>query len=86
MAGRGRGLVWGFLAFLTGILGGVVGIIFSFQAIEAAGAFVGTAIAPGAKMTLLSLGFGTMICGCAVVLWYSLQLRWRLLQAASEEA
>lgn len=79
-------LVWGFLAFLSGILGGVVGIILSIQSIEAAGAFVGTAAAPGAKMTLLSLLFGTTILGFALLLWYVLQLRWRLLQAASAEA
>jgi hypothetical protein len=79
-------LVWGFLAFLSGILGGVIGVILAFQSIEAAGAVRGTAIAPGAKMTLLSLGFGTVILGFAVLLWYVLQLRWRLLQAASAEA
>lgn len=79
-------LVWGFLAFLNGILGGVVGIILSLQAVEAAGAFLGTAMAPGVKMTLLSILFGTMILGFAVLVWYVLQLRWRLLQAAEVEA
>ena len=79
-------LAWGCLAFLGGILGAVIGIIFAFQAIEAAGAIRATAIAPGLKMTLLSLGFGTMILGFAVLLWYVLQLRWRLLQATLAEA
>ena len=78
-------LVWGFLAFLNGILGGVVGIILSIQSIEAAGAVVGTAMAPGMKMALLSLVFGTMVLGFAVLLWYVLQLRWRLMRAASAE-
>jgi len=77
--------VWGLLAFLNGLLGGVIGIIFTFQSIEAAGAVRPTLIAPGAKMTLLSLAFGTMIFGFAVLLWYVLQLRWRLLQAALAE-
>ena len=79
-------LAWGCLAFLGGILGAVIGIIFAFQAIEAAGAIRATAVAPGLKMTLLSLGFGTMILGFAVLLWYVLQLRWRLLQATLAEA
>ena len=75
-------LVWGFLAFLTGILGAVIGIILTFQSIEAAGAIRPTLIAPGAKMVLLCSGFGTMTLGFAVFLWFILQLRWRLLQAA----
>lgn len=74
-------LVWGFLAFLNGILGGVVGIILSIQAVEAAGAFLGTAVAPGIKMTLLSVFFGTFILLFAVLIWYVLQLRWRFMQA-----
>jgi hypothetical protein len=79
-------LPWGFLAFLSGIFGGVIGIIFAFQSIEAAGAFRATAIAPGVKMTLLCLAYGTTIFGFAVLLWYILQLRWRLLQAVEAEA
>lgn len=79
-------LVWGFLAFLSGILGGVVGIILAIQAIEAEGRVVGTAMAPGIKMTLLSLAFGTMILGFALLLWYVLQLRWRLRQAVMADA
>jgi len=78
--------VWGLLAFLNGLLGGVIGIILAIQSIEAAGAVRATLIAPGAKMTLLSLAFGTMVFGFAVLLWYVLQLRWRLLHAASAEA
>ena len=79
-------LVWGFLAFLFGLLGAVTGIIIAFQNIEAAGAVLGTAIAPGAKATLLSSGFGTMVFGFAVFFWFILQLRWRLLQAALVDA
>jgi len=78
-------LPWGALAFLAGILGAVMGIILALQSIEAAGAFRATAIAPGIKMTLLSMAFGTVICGFAVLLWYILQLRWRLLEAVQAE-
>ncbi len=79
-------LVWGFLAFLNGLLGAVVGIILMIQSIEAAGAVRPTAIAPGAKATLLSSSFGTMIFALAVFFWFILQLRWRLLQAALVDA
>ena len=79
-------LVWGFLAFLNGLLGAVIGIILSFQSIEAAGAILPTAIAPGLKMTLLCAGFGTMVFLFATFLWFILQLRWRLLQAALADA
>ncbi len=76
-------LVWGLLGFLFGLLGAVMGIILTFQAIEAAGAVRATAMAPGIKSTLLSLGFGTVTLGIALFFWYVLQLRWRLLEAAS---
>jgi hypothetical protein len=76
-------LVWGFLGFLFGLLGAVVGIIVTLQAIEAAGAVRATVMAPGIKSTLLSSGFGTVTRGIALFLWYVLQLRWRLLEAAS---
>ena len=79
-------LVWGFLAFLNGLLGAVVGIILILQSIEAAGAIQPTAIAPGAKATLLSSSFGTMVFALAVFFWFILQLRWRLLQAAVVDA
>jgi len=78
-------LPWGALAFLCGIFGGVMGIILALQGIEAVGAYRATAIAPGVKMTLLSLAAGTFVCGFAVLLWYILQLRWRLLEAAQAE-
>jgi len=78
-------LTWGFLAFLFGILGAVIGFITTFQDIEAAGVVRPTVIAPGIKTVLLSSGFGTMSLLFAVFLWYILQLRWRLLQAALED-
>ena len=78
-------LPWGALAFLAGILGAVTGIILALQSIEAAGAVQPTLIAPGIKMTLLSMAFGTVIFGFAILLWYILQLRWRLLESARAE-
>ena len=79
-------LVSGILAFLFGILGAVTGIILSFQAVEAVGAFSGPAMAPGIKATLLSQFFGTFTFGVGLLLWFVLRLRWRLLHAAGMEA
>jgi hypothetical protein len=79
-------LAWGFLALMTGIHGWVTGIILALQATEAAGIVRGTIIAPGIKLSLLSLGWGAVFCGLAVFLWLILQLRWGALQAAQVEA
>jgi hypothetical protein len=79
-------LVFGALAFLLGILGAISGIILSLQAVEAAGAMRGPVMAPGIKVTLLSSSFGTVTFLFAVFIWYVLQLRWRLLEAASAES
>jgi hypothetical protein len=79
-------LAWGFLALLTGIIGWVTGIILAFQAIEAAGVVQGTLIAPGIKLSLLSLGWGAVFCGLAVFLWFVLQLRWQALHTTPAEA
>lgn len=78
-------LVWGALAFLLGILGAIMGIIVSLQAVEAAGAMRAPVMAPGIKAMLLSSGFGTLTFGFALFFWYVLQLRWRLLDAAAAD-
>ena len=79
-------LAWGFIALMTGIVGWVTGIILALQAVEAAGVVQGTLLAPGMKLSLLSLGWGAVFCGLAVFLWLLLQLRWGALQAVAPEA
>jgi hypothetical protein len=79
-------LAWGFLALLTGIIGWVTGIVLALQATEAAGIVRGTIIAPGIKLSLVSLGGGALFCALAVFLWFLLQLKWARLQAAGGEA
>jgi hypothetical protein len=74
-------LFWGGFAFITGILGTLVGVIIASQFIEAAGAISTSLVWGGIKLALLSSAIGTMILGFAALLWFALQLRWRLLQA-----
>lgn len=74
-------LFWGGFAFISGVLGTLVGIIIASQAIEAAGQISTTLVWGGIKVALLSSAIGAMILGFAALVWFVLQLRWRLLQA-----
>ena len=76
--------VWGFLAFLTGLLGTSVGLIFALQGIERAGAVFSREAAPGFVIATVSPTLGTAIFGAAVLCWFVLQLQWRRRQAAAE--
>jgi hypothetical protein len=79
-------LFWGGFAFITGILGTLVGMIIASQAIEAAGDISTRLVWGGIKVSLLSSALGAMILGLAGLLWFVLQLRWKLLQAALVDA
>jgi hypothetical protein len=59
----------------------LVGIIIASQAIEAAAEVSTRIIWGGIKISMLSSAFGAMILGFAALLWFALQLRWRLLLA-----
>jgi hypothetical protein len=74
-------LFWGGFAMIAGVLGTLVGIVIAAQAIEAAGA-VSTSIAwGGIKVAMLTSAFGTLILAFSALLWFWLQLRWRVLEA-----
>lgn len=79
-------LFWGGFALISGVLGTLVGIIIASQAIEAAGEVSTTLVWGGIKVALLTSAFGAMILGFAALLWFVLQLRWRLLAAEAAEA
>ncbi len=79
-------LFWGGFAFISGMLGSIVGVIIAFQSIEAAGEVSATLVAGGIKVALLSSVAGVMILGFAALLWFALQFRWRVLQANEVEA
>jgi hypothetical protein len=79
-------LFWGAFAVISGVLGTLVGIIIAAQSIEAAGSVSTSLVWGGIKLAMLSSAFGTLILGFASLIWFALQLRWRLLVARGAEA
>lgn len=78
-------LFWGGFAVITGVLGTLIGIIIAAQSIEAAGSVATTLIWGGIKVAMLSAALGMLILAFAALLWFVLQLRWRLLVAECAE-
>lgn len=74
-------LFWGGFAAVSGVLGTLVGIIIAAQAIETMGGLSDTLVWGGIKVALLSSALGTLILAVASLLWFGLQLRWRILIA-----
>ena len=72
-------LFWGGFAVICGVLGTLVGIIIAAQAIEAMGEVSTTLVWGGIKVALLTSVFGVLILALAALIWFVLQLRWRLL-------
>ncbi len=75
-------LFGGGFAAIIGVLGTLVGIVVTAQAIEAAGYISTTLVAAGLRVALLTSAFGVLILAGSAVVWFALQLRWRLLEAA----
>ena len=65
---------------LLGFLGTVIGMILAFQSIEAAGSVSTSLVWGGIKVALSTTLFGFLILALAALLWFALQLRWRLLE------
>ena len=78
-------LFWGGFAVITGVLGTLVGIIIASQAIEASGDVSTPLVWGGIKVAMLSSALGMIILAFAALLWFVLQLRWRLLFAEAAE-
>lgn len=74
-------LFWGGFSLVTGILGTLVGIVVTAQAIEATGSVSASLVWGGVKVALYSSVFGVLVLAMASLLWFGLQLRWRYLQA-----
>lgn len=79
-------LFWGGFALISGVLGTLIGIIIASQSIEAAGEVHPTLVWGGIKIALLSSALGALILALSSLLWFALQLRWRLLVAEEAEA
>ena len=80
-------LFWGGFGMISGVLGTLVGIIIAAQFIEAAAGQISPALVwGGVKVSLVSSALGVLILAWAALLWFALQLRWRLLEAKALEA
>ena len=71
-------LFWGGFAVVTGVLGTLLGIIIAAQSIELAGEVNVTLVWGGMKIAMLSSALGVVILAVAALLWFALQLRWRM--------
>lgn len=72
-------LFWGVFALISGVLGSLMGVIRALQGFERAGQFGSPLVAQGVVALIISLVLGVAILGVAALLWFFLQLRWRLL-------
>lgn len=79
-------LFWGVFGLVSGALGSLVGIVRVLQGMEAAGEFLSPLVAPGMVMFTLSGILGVAIFGVGALIWFFLQLRWRLLKVAVSDA
>ena len=78
-------LFWGGFAAISGVLGTLIGVTIAAQSIEAAGEVSVTLMWGGIKVAMLSSLLGILILAFASLLWFVLQLRWRLLVAYEVE-
>lgn len=74
-------LFWGGFAMIAGVLGTLIGVILAARAIETAGSVSASLAWGGLRIALLSSAAGVLIFSLAALLWFGLQMRWRLLEA-----
>jgi len=74
-------LFWGGFAMITGVLGTLVGIVVAAQSIEMAGSVSTALVWGGIKVAVLSSAFGALVFAASGLLWFALQLRWRVLDS-----
>ncbi len=74
-------LFWGGFASISGVLGTLIGVTIATQSVEADGEVNVTLMWGGIKVAMLASLFGVLILAFASLLWFVLQLRWRLLVA-----
>ena len=74
-------LFWGGFAAISGVLGTLIGFTIATQAVEAAGEVSMALMWGGIKVSMLGSLFGVLILAFSALMWFVLQLRWRLLVA-----
>jgi hypothetical protein len=74
-------LFWGGFAFVTGALGTLWGVVLAAQSIERAGEVSAALVWGGIRVALLSATVGAVILAVSGLVWFVLQMRWRLLAA-----
>lgn len=74
-------LFWGGFAVISGVLGTLVGVVNAAHAIEAAGEVSAPVVWGGMRVALLSSVVGMLILSFAALMWFGLQIRWRLLES-----
>lgn len=72
-------LFWGGFAFITGVLGTLLGIVLAAQSIEQAGTVSPMLVWGGIKVALYSSVFGLLVLAASSLAWFALHLRWRAL-------
>jgi hypothetical protein len=72
-------LFWGGFAVICGVLGTLIGITIAAGYVESAGEITTPLLWGGIKVALSTTLFGFLILALAALLWFALQLRWRLL-------
>ena len=78
-------LFWGGFAVIAGVMGTLIGITVMARSVEVAGELSTSLLWGGIKVSMLSSVFGILILILASLLWFGLQLRWRLLVADEAE-
>ena len=76
-------LFGGGFAAIIGVLGTLIGVVVAAQSIEVAGGVSTTLAWGGIKLALLTSAFGVLILAGSSLVWFALQLRWRLLEASA---
>lgn len=74
-------LFWGGFAFITGVLGTLVGIVLAAHSIEQAGTVSPSLVWGGIKVALYSSVVGLLVLAASSLAWFALHLRWRVLVA-----
>jgi biopolymer transport protein ExbB/TolQ len=78
-------LFWGSFALIIGVLGTVIGVFVSAQAVERAGEVAPSLVWGGIKVSLITTAYGMLILSAASLAWFGLRLLYQKLEAPSAQ-